>query len=29
MKTLKSDEISEFQESTNKIFPTYDPNNEI
>ena len=29
MKTLKSDAIVECQESTNKIFPTYDPNNEM
>ena len=29
MKTLKSDAIVECQESTNIIFPTYDPNNEM
>ena len=29
MKTLKSDAIAQCQGSTNRIFPTYDPNNEM
>ena len=29
MKTLKSDAFFECQGSTNRIFPTYDPNNEM
>ena len=29
MKTLKSDAVVECQGSTNRIFPTYDPNNEM
>ena len=29
IKTLKSDAVVECQGSTNRIFPTYDPNNEM
>ena len=29
MKTLKSDAVAECQGSTNRIFPTYGPNNEM
>ena len=29
MKTLKRDAVVECQGSTNRIFPTYDPNNEM
>ena len=29
MKTLKSDTVAECQGSTNRIFPTYDPNNKM